>query len=288
MTEPTESVLPQVARMLGPAFVDTPEAGEPDHAKALPAAIDHRLGPNSNGRRGRRHWGRPPKLTPKLIDEVSMKIAAGVPFDTACRLSGVSDQAGRNWIEMARTILDERAARVTGTESTAENSALDVGTPRISASLFLGFFDAVERARATNGERRLARITQSAAGGAVIYERTTERVDEKTGVITRVVEKRLAQPAWTADAWVLGRSAPDRWGRRDLDKSVTVNERPNIGVEARLRAMSPEVRLATVNRYLTLLADAQSAVIDMTAVPVEVEPSVSPSPPPAELGEDRL
>jgi len=51
-------------------------------------------------------------------------------------------------------------------------------------------------------------------GGAVLYERTAERVNAKTGAVTRVTEKRLAPPQWKADAWLLERRDPDRWGRK--------------------------------------------------------------------------
>jgi len=90
----------------------------------------------------------------------------------------------------------------------------DSGWPRIPTRLLLAFLDAVEKARAEDEPRRIARITRAAQGGALVYERTEERVNEKTGAVTRVIEKRFAPPQWTADAWMLERRDPDRWGRK--------------------------------------------------------------------------
>ncbi len=47
-----------------------------------------------------------------------------------------------------------------------------------------------------------------AAGGQPIWEKTTTNKD---GSVT--TERRIAPPDWRADAWVLERRDPERWGQ---------------------------------------------------------------------------
>jgi hypothetical protein len=85
--------------------------------------------------------------------------------------------------------------------------------PSIPKRLFLDFLDAIENARAEDEHRRVAEISQAAKGGAVLYERIEERIlKDGTRVVT--TERRFQPPDWYADAWMLKRRAPDRWGRK--------------------------------------------------------------------------
>jgi hypothetical protein len=56
----------------------------------------------------------------------------------------------------------------------------------------------------------MARLEQAAKGGQVLYEKVTHYPDGKVQT-----ERRLSEPQWTADAWVLERTRPDQYGRRD-------------------------------------------------------------------------
>jgi hypothetical protein len=59
--------------------------------------------------------------------------------------------------------------------------------------------------------RRRNRASQAAKGGALLYQRTDERLlRDGTRVVT--TERRFQPPDWYADAWMLERRDPDRWG----------------------------------------------------------------------------
>ena len=132
--------------------------------------------------------GRSPKLTKVVEETVCQAVGAGVPYTTACALAGISRKTAEEWVRRG-----EGRAR---------------GRP--SAPRYAAFATALARARAEDETARIARITEAARGGAVVYRRTNRKPDG-----TVVEEIRQAPPDWEADAWVLERKHPDRWGRQN-------------------------------------------------------------------------
>jgi hypothetical protein len=114
-------------------------------------------------------------------------VALGVPVVSAALMAGISKGAVLQWIQRGEGRHDRPATPV-----------------------YVNFVDAIEKARAQDEARRVARLEQAARGGQVVYEKSTTYPD---GRVTR--EVRRTEPQWTADAWHLERSRPDVWGRRD-------------------------------------------------------------------------
>jgi hypothetical protein len=66
----------------------------------------------------------------------------------------------------------------------------------------------------------VARIERAAEGGEVVSRKTTAHAN---GTVT--TEEHYTRPEWTASAWLLERSYPDRWGRKDrLDLHVQIEK----------------------------------------------------------------
>lgn len=157
--------------------------------------------------------GAEPKLSDAKIEAIAGRVADGQPLETACALAAVSHRAGLYWLAMARQIVEQVPGKpkdeVTGHEPEAESP-----WPKLPAPLLVRFLRAITHARAVDEANRIARITSCATGGALVFEKSDETVNEKTGTKRTVTEKRLAPPDWQADAWLLERRDPDRWGRR--------------------------------------------------------------------------
>src|SRR5205814_4770554 len=83
----------------------------------------------------------------------------------------------------------------------------------------------VRSAQAEDQRRRLARITDAAKGGAVVFRKVTKKPNG-----TEVVEEKQASPDWRADAWLLERADPAHFGRRALEGDATPADRPQVVV----------------------------------------------------------
>jgi hypothetical protein len=164
--------------------------------------------PSSQPRRPGRRVGRRPKSTAQVITTVADKIREGASFETACVLAGVSRASGQAWQATAR-----RLAESPGDDSGPVVDAQDQEWPNIPRQLFLDFLDAIEKARAEDEHRRIGRITEAAEGGSVASERIEERI-LKDGTRLVTTERKYRPPDWCADAWMLERRDPDRWGRK--------------------------------------------------------------------------
>jgi hypothetical protein len=140
--------------------------------------------------------GRPSKLTPALQSAITQAVALGVPVVSAGLYAGVSKACILEWLQRGHGTHPERPA----------------------TRAYADFVDAIEKARAQDEVRRVARLEQAARGGAVTYEKTTTYPDGRT---TR--EIRTSEPQWTADAWFLERSRPESWGRQArVDLHLTI------------------------------------------------------------------
>lgn len=131
--------------------------------------------------------GRPTKLTPAIAQAIVTAVQVGVPVVQAALLVGVRKPTVLQWLQ-----------RGSGTHS------------RAKTTVYVDFVDQIEKAKAEDEARRLARIEQAGQGGSVLYEKTLTYPD---GRIKR--EARYAEPQWTADAWYLERTRPEQYGRRD-------------------------------------------------------------------------
>ena len=85
------------------------------------------------------------------------------------------------------------------------------------------FYQALKKAEAEAIAVSVGRIRRAANGGAVLERTTTTTIGPDGEPVTKVVEK-VAQPVWTADAWLLERRHPgefssDRRELRDLHRA---------------------------------------------------------------------
>ena len=72
------------------------------------------------------------------------------------------------------------------------------------------FYDALKKAEAEAVAVSVGRIRRAANGGAVLERTTTTTVGPDGKPVTKVTEK-IAQPVWTADAWLLERRYPEEF-----------------------------------------------------------------------------
>jgi hypothetical protein len=144
----------------------------------------------------------PSKLTPAIQTAICNAVAAGVPLSRASILAGVDPATVNEWIRRGEGVNRRRPA-----------------SPR-----FVSFARAVEKAKAQDEARRVARINQAGQGGAVTHRKTVETVDKAGQVTRRIIEEHKAPPDWRADAFHLERTRPEEWGRRDhVDHGVDNN-----------------------------------------------------------------
>ena len=145
--------------------------------------------------------GRPTKLTPSVQAAIVQAVSLGVPIKTAGSYVGVSQQSLSEWLRRGQ----------------GRHSA------RGSTKAYADFAEALEKARAQDEVRRIARLEQAARGGQVVYRKVQETVNAEGEVVRRVIEERQTEPQWTADAWFLERSRPETWGRKErLDLHVAI------------------------------------------------------------------
>ena len=158
--------------------------------------------------------GRPTKLTPALQTAIVQAVSLGVPVATAGNYAGVSKACLLEWLQRGQ-----------GTHPT-----------RPPTRAYADFVDAIEKARAQDEVRRVARLEKAALGGEITYEKTTTYPD---GRVLR--EVRLSEAQWTADAWFLERSYPDRWGRKERVDMRLVIESAAAKVAAELGLSKEEI-----------------------------------------------
>jgi hypothetical protein len=139
---------------------------------------------------------RPTKLTPSIQEGIVNAVRVGTPLSTAAGFVGVAPATVNEWL-----------ARGTG-----------VDPQRETTRLYAAFAAAITRARSEDEIRRLARLEQAGRGGAVLARTTTRHLD---GSVT--THEHFAPPDWRADAWVLERSRPEQWGRKErLDLRLSI------------------------------------------------------------------
>ena len=139
---------------------------------------------------------RPTRLTESIKTAILQGVEAGLSLPTAALRVGVSVSAALEWVR--RGTSTDRARRPTGQ--------------------YVAFAAALEKAKATFESRNVALIGAAAKGGQLVSRRTTTKKDGSTSV-----EETFTRPEWTASAWLLERSYPDRWGRKDrVDLQVTI------------------------------------------------------------------
>jgi len=131
-------------------------------------------------------------------EQVIERIQLGLDLQSAADSAGISRATLHNWrLPGAR----HRAAAATGKKLTPAQRRL------------AEFLDALERAEAEAEADRLAIISRSAQGGAVVTKTTVKR-DAAGNVVERTEVTETLRPEWTAAAWWLERRKPQKYARR--------------------------------------------------------------------------
>jgi hypothetical protein len=134
--------------------------------------------------------GRPTKFSPEVVAALTDALAAGMTQDQACIRADISTVTLQNW-----------------------KACAEAGDAR-----FLGFLDALTRARADGIRARLTQILAAASEG-FDYIETVEVTEDKLNRDDKVVKltkststKRKTPPDWKAAAWWLERVESAQFG----------------------------------------------------------------------------
>lgn len=163
--------------------------------------------------------GRQTKLTPEIQTAICTAVTVGVPYVQAAVLAGVGPSTALEWIQRGE---GRHARRAT--------------TP------YAEFAEALARAKAQDMARRVARINQAGQGGAALYEKVIETLDEDGRVTKRVSDIRRAPPDWRADAWHLERAYPKEFGDRQV-LALKWQQEAEAMVEEEIQEMAKEFGL---------------------------------------------
>jgi transposase len=160
---------------------------------------------------GKTKTGRPPIISPELVEKLVGAIRAGNYIETAAAFAGINKDTLYDWMK--------RGARSARSHS-----------PKPEDEPYRQFSDAIEKALADSEVHDVTIIAQAARGGNVVSRRTTTRVTHENGqpVETTTTTEVLAEPIWQAAAWRLERKFHDRWGRKFQIGSDTSEESPFV------------------------------------------------------------
>jgi transposase len=142
--------------------------------------------------------------TPKLTQEITTNIIAGLSNHDAAVSAGIGERTFYAWLsrgeaEMIR--LKENGRR----------------KMRKREEPFVQFMQAVKKAKSLRKRTLLAQIQQAARGGAEYTEtKRTFRLQNGTLVmVEEITANKERAPVWQAAAWLLERIHPDEFGRRN-------------------------------------------------------------------------
>ena len=129
--------------------------------------------------------GNPHKLDAALTAKIVQLASASVPRKFIATACGVTERCLYKWLAKGR-----KGGR--GSEDCVH------------------LIPALKRAEAEAVAVSVGRIRRAANGGAVLERTTTTTVGPDGKPVTKVTEK-IAQPVWTADAWLLERRYPEEF-----------------------------------------------------------------------------
>lgn len=155
-----------------------------------------------------RQTGRPTKLTQpaatngeQLIthgEQLITQLRLGLDLTAAAAATGIAAYTIHNWL---RAGARARALQTQGHPTSPKEQA------------YVEFLGAFEKARVEAELARLAIIQRVAAGGHVVTK-TTVTYDPAGNEVSRIVVSETMRPEWTAAAWWLERSMPEKYRRR--------------------------------------------------------------------------
>lgn len=155
-------------------------------------------------------------LTMNLVESLSNAIRVGMdPFDSAS-LAGVTKRRLKRWLEIGSREL----MRVEELEENGKFAEI-----KQSLKLYVYLVQQVEKSLAEFQASSLTRIVRAATG-------TDARFDDEGNMLRR---ERGAN--WGADAWLLERRFPDKWGKNVGNGKPSTEDAPSIGEGANLKKL---------------------------------------------------
>ncbi|KYC34492.1 hypothetical protein WA1_51610 [Scytonema hofmannii PCC 7110] len=132
------------------------------------------------------------KLTPEIQQKIVEAIRQGSYFSVACRLNGVPESTGKEWL-----------ARGRGTSSN-----------RPQNKLYAAFASEVDIAEAQAESDAIRRILAGTERSQVI--KTKRRLDENGNMVpVEIITEETSNPS--NDMWYLKCKYPERWGNQRMD-----------------------------------------------------------------------
>jgi len=155
--------------------------------------------------------GRPTKLTPQLATKIHNVIAIGLTLEEASLVCGVAESTLYRW--------QQRGAEA-------------------RSGLYYDFRELVKRARSESQANALASIERAMRGERAT--RTIVRRYKDGSTETRTEDYYILTPQWTAAAWRLERSNPERWGRQVPLNQINIQQNATIQHVQQLQNLSGE------------------------------------------------
>ena len=145
--------------------------------------------------------GRPSTITVEGVDDILTALRATGCISLACNLRGISRQTFYNWITKGK----QEQKRVCQ-EVTKKN-----GGTRVKKSMvpYVYLLDNVPRVMAEAEACSILRIRSAGQGQPAVY-------DAKRNIL-----RSEKAPIWQADAWLLERMKPNKYGRPGREQVVT-------------------------------------------------------------------
>jgi len=165
-----------------------------------------------------------------MIDALSLAIAQGNYFTTACQLCDIYPTTLYDWIHYAEEEIDSN-----------------------KESIYTQLYHELKRAEAKSEAERVERVRQAGIGGQVSRRVTRIKRDG-----TEETEETFQLPQWIADMTFLERRHPDRWGRRDRRDVVASG---NVTIEVQFIDRAPDRQIVEgESRELPMIVETHQEV----------------------------
>ena len=167
--------------------------------------------------------GRPPKLTPKIMDDIRLVIRTGNYVEIAALYAGIHKVTLYRWLKIGA----QARTKQPGERTAHERSCME-------------FCDAVGQAMADSEAESVGRLLR--AGTTPLTRRTTTTTTTEDGKVTTVEREEEVPPDWRALAWHLERRHRKHWGQKGSLELSGPEEAP-VPVEVRMAEVRRRVRL---------------------------------------------
>ncbi len=164
--------------------------------------------------------GRPTKFTEQTRKKIYKHIRDGASYKVAALAAGVGESTLREWRAKAKACAEAKSIDEIDSKFRIRDEGQRLEYAEFSADIL--------RAEAIGEATCAARIAKAGRGGhklREVREKIREAVTPQGKIVTlheKTIITREIRPDWRADAWVLERRHPERWGRKRRMAEVEV------------------------------------------------------------------